>query len=33
MFENEPDEVRTSDAVPIPRTTVATFSIGATTHR
>lgn len=33
MFENEPDEVGMSDAVPIPRTTVATFSIGATTPR
>ncbi|MET3149253.1 UNVERIFIED_ORG: hypothetical protein ABIC77_000455 [Stenotrophomonas geniculata] len=33
MSENEPDEAGLSDAVLMPRTTVATFSIGATTTR
>lgn len=33
MSENEPDDVRLSDAALMPRTPVATFSIGATTSR
>ncbi|SES70188.1 hypothetical protein SAMN05720615_101167 [Stenotrophomonas indicatrix] len=33
MSENEPYEVRRSNAVLMPRTMVATFSIGATTPR
>jgi hypothetical protein len=33
MPENEPDEIRLSDAARMPRMIVATFSIGATTSR